>query len=276
MSNASDPPQFEAREFRTTRNPNPSWKFGEKIEATAEGRRWMEGVKHGWKVIDTSLAEEKRRLYATLINGVVARPVAFVSTVSATGVENLAPYSYFSLVSSDPPVISVSCTNYGPTRRKDSAQNICDTKGFTVNIISEPWIEQANACSVDCPPDVSEWEISGLTKEPSLSVKAARVRESAFSMECELLQAIDILDPKNHVPKNTLILGSIKYIHVRNDVLDARGNADIAKLKPVSRIGGINYALIKDVFPLPRPSWEKDGEEIVKTLEKNLKERSAL
>ncbi len=85
---------------------------------------------------------------------------------------------------------------------------------------------------------------------------------------------IDILDPKTQLPKNTLILGSVKYIHVRNDVLDARGNADIAKLKPVSRIGGINYALIKDVFPLPRPSWEKDGEEITKVLEK--KERSVL
>ena len=76
------------------------------------------------------------------------------------------------------------------------------------------------------------------------------------------------------MPKNTLILGSIKYIHVRNDVLDARGNADIAKLKPVSRIGGIKYALIKDVFPLPRPSWENDGGEIVKVLK--IKERSVL
>lgn len=58
--------------------------------------------------------------------------------------------------------------NYGPTRRKDSAQNIRDTKEFTVNIISEPWIEQANACSIDCPPEISEWDISGLTKEPSV------------------------------------------------------------------------------------------------------------
>lgn len=58
--------------------------------------------------------------------------------------------------------------NYGPMRRKDSAQNIRDTKEFTVNIISEPWIEQANACSIDCPPEISEWDISGLTKEPSV------------------------------------------------------------------------------------------------------------
>ena len=58
--------------------------------------------------------------------------------------------------------------NYGPTRQKDSAQNIRDTKGFTVNIISEAWVEQANACSIDCPPNVSEWDISGLTKEPSV------------------------------------------------------------------------------------------------------------
>ena len=75
-------------------------------------------------------------------------------------------------MSTDPPVIAVGMVNYGPTRRKDSAQNIRDTKEFTVNIISEPWIEQANACSVDCPPEISEWDISGLTKEPSVRCSA--------------------------------------------------------------------------------------------------------
>ena len=99
---------------------------------------------------------------------------------------------------------------------------------------------------------------------------------SKFISYLQLLQAVNILDPKTQVSKNTLILGSVKYIHVRNDVLDARGNADIAKLKPVSRIGGITYALTNDVFPLPRPSWEKDGEEIMKMLGENKRSRSAL
>ncbi|KAK2463827.1 hypothetical protein APHAL10511_004132 [Amanita phalloides] len=264
MSTASNLPPFDTRGLRMTQSPNPSWKFGQKIEATPEGKRWMEGAKNGWKVIDTSV-EDKRKLYATLISGIVPRPVAFISTVSATGTENLAPFSWFNQVSSDPPVVAVGCYNL-PTGLKDSAQNIRDTKGFTINIISEPWLEQANACSIDCPPNVSEWGISGLTKEPSLSVKAPRVKESAFVMECELLQAIDILDPETKVAKCTMILGTVKYIHIRNDVLDERGYADPAKLKPVSRLGNITYAVIKDALQLPRPTWEKDGEEIMKVL----------
>jgi hypothetical protein len=82
------------------------------------------------------------------------------------------------------------------------------------------------------------------------------------------------LDPKTRVHTTTLILGSVKYVHVRNDVLDARGYADPAKLKPVSRLGGISYGLVKEAFQLPRPSWETDGKEILKALDGT--ERSAL
>ncbi|KAF8632170.1 hypothetical protein AX17_004911 [Amanita inopinata Kibby_2008] len=251
--------------FRYTQRPNPSWKYGESVEATPEGKRWMEGVKSGWKVIDASV-EEQRKLYGVLLSGVAPRPVAFVSTISISGIENLALFSWFNQVTSDPPVISVSCVNYS-TRAKDTAQNIKDTKGFTVNIISEPWIEQANVCGIDAPPDISEWAISGLTKEPSLSVKPPRVRESAFSIECELLQAIDILDPNTNVAKGTLVLGSVKYIHVRNDVLDERGHADPGKLKPIARLGNITYGTLKQGYQIPRHSWEKDGKDILEALE---------
>jgi flavin reductase (DIM6/NTAB) family NADH-FMN oxidoreductase RutF len=90
------------------------------------------------------------------------------------------------MVTHNPPVISVSVVNMGPGKPKDTARNIIATKGFTVNIISEPFVENANVCSVEAPEGLSEWPLSGLTKEPSIHVKPARVKESAFSMECEV------------------------------------------------------------------------------------------
>ena len=135
-------------------------------------------------------------------------------------------------MSSSPPVISFSCIRSSTSAGdKDTARNIRATKGFTVNIISEPWIQQANMCCIDSPPDVSEWSMSGLTREPSVSqyyifsflqhphgilycrsllqvhVKAPRVKESAFSMECEVYK-------KNYYP-------CIYFDHICGDLIDS-------------------------------------------------------
>lgn len=176
-----------------------------------------------------------------------------------------------------------------------------------MNIISEPFIEGANSTSVDAPEDVSEWPISGLTKEKSVSsvptyswvkrkrlmnapvqihAKPARVKESAFSLECEvcagprvtiivlivlirpsspssqLYQAIDIIDPASGAQTTTLILGHVKYIHVRKDVLNERGNVDPGKLKPVARLGDISYVRIGDGFRIARPVWANEQDKI--------------
>jgi len=206
------------------------------------------------------------KLYALMVSGIVPRPVAFVSTLSEAGVHNLAPFSWFNQVSAYPPIISISCTN-GPARVKDTANNIRTTKEFTVNIISEPWIENANATCIDAPESVSEWDLSGLTKEPSVNVKPPRVKESAFSMECELYRFIDITHPTTGQAVNSLILGLVKNIHVRNDVLTERGTVDIAKFKPLSRLGDISYGRIGDAFRLSRPVWSQEEETIKKALE---------
>ena len=108
------------------------------------------------------------QIYQILISGIVPRPVAFVSSVSASGVANIAPFSWFNQVSPFPAVLSVSC-NHSASGAKDTVRNIKETNQFTVNIISEPWIEQADACSIDAPKDVSEWDFSGLTKADCVS-----------------------------------------------------------------------------------------------------------
>ncbi|KAF4616533.1 hypothetical protein D9613_008712 [Agrocybe pediades] len=250
--------------FKSTASPNPNWTYGEGIESTPEGRAWMEGEKEGWKVVDTSDPSQKRAVYNIMKSGIVPRPIAFVSSVSEDGIENLAPFSWFNQVSKDPPLISIACSHLEGGSAKDTARNIKSGTGFTVNVISESWIDQANVCSTPVPFELSEWPISGLTKAPSIKAKAPRVKESAFVLECDLFQAIDIRHPTTDEVVTTLILGHVNYIHMRNDVIEpVRGIVDIGKLKPIARVGGITYAKVSEGFSLPSKQW-KDIEEGVR------------
>ncbi|KAI0028488.1 hypothetical protein K488DRAFT_58467 [Vararia minispora EC-137] len=240
--------------------PNLQWDFGEKTEVTDNGREWIEGEKVGWKYIDSAL-EPPLDLYKLMISGIVPRPVAFVSSESASGVQNLAPFSWFNMVTHNPPVVSVSVANPGGGA-KDTTANIRATKQFVVNIINEPFIHQANATSIDAPEEVSEWPLSGLTQAPSISVKPPRVKESAFSMECELYDVVDIKHPSTGVSSAALILGLVKGIHVRKDVLNEKGLVDITKFRPITRLGDISYGRIGDVFRIPRPVWKEEAEKV--------------
>ncbi|KDQ61886.1 hypothetical protein JAAARDRAFT_525326 [Jaapia argillacea MUCL 33604] len=257
-------PAFKPDSFTYTDSPNPSWSYGQPVASSPVGKEWLKGEDEGWKLVNAE-TENPGSLYALMVSGIVPRPVAFVSSISEDGVENLSPFSWFNMVTHSPPVVSISFASKSPSSLKDTAQNIISnpSAGFTVNIISEPFVEGANATAVDAPAEVSEWGVSGLTKEASLKVKAARVKESAFSMECELLQSIPITHPETGISTTTLILGLVKYIHVRNDVLTPKGTVDPAKLKAVSRLGDISYARVGDAFRLGRPAWKDEGERIL-------------
>ncbi|KAI0946642.1 hypothetical protein AcW1_010056 [Taiwanofungus camphoratus] len=259
------PPFDTSFTFRQTQSPNRQWAYGQKVEDTPEGKAWMAGEKDGWKVVDTS-KEDPLKLYLLMISGIVPRPIAFVSTISEAGVENIAPFSWFNMVTHNPPLISVSLTN-GPVRVHDSTANIKATKEFTVSIISEPWVEAANITSIDAPAEIGEWPISGLTREKSVHVKPSCVKESAFSMECELYQSIDIVNPATGINTTTMILGLVKFIHVRKDMLTEKGAVDPARLKAVGRMGDITYSRIGDGFRLRRPMWSQEGQDIQKALD---------
>ncbi|PCH37513.1 hypothetical protein WOLCODRAFT_128503 [Wolfiporia cocos MD-104 SS10] len=252
------PPFNSTAQFRQTLPPNPQWTFGQPVDATPAGKAWVAGEEAGWDVVDAD-TEDKMKLYALMLSGIAPRPVAFVSTVSETGVENLAPFSWFNMVTHHPPLISIS-SGVRSTGDKDTAHNIKATRGFTVNIISETWIESANACSIETPADVTEWPLSGLTKADSIYVKAPRVKESAFSMECELHQAIDITDPDTGAHTTTLILGRVRRIHIRRDVLapGPKRAVDPERMRAISRMGDITYARVGEGFRLSRPVWVED------------------
>ncbi|KAH9833395.1 uncharacterized protein C8Q71DRAFT_773141 [Rhodofomes roseus] len=249
-------PYDHAAEGRFTVAPNPGWTFGQPVTATPKGKAWMEGAKEGFKVFETD-KEDPGFMYKLMISGVVPRPVAFVSSVSADGVENLAPFSWFNMVTGDPPLVAVGVLHHPDESRKlkDTAANILATKGFVVNLISEPFVHNANACSFDAPPDVSEWDLSGLTRAPSLHVPAPRVLESAFALECTLYSTQDITNPQTNTVTTTLMLGLVKAVHLRRDMLTSRGLADAAKLQMVGKMGDITYARQTQLYRIPRPDW---------------------
>ncbi|KAI0315139.1 hypothetical protein OF83DRAFT_1133414 [Amylostereum chailletii] len=203
-----------------------------------------------------------RDMYKMLSSAITPRPIAFVSTVASDGVRNLAPFSFFNMVAFLPPLVSISMT-LSPQRPKDTRENILATKEFVLNLISEPFAEAANATSVEAPAEVDEWIVSGLTEEPSTTVKPGRVRESAVSLECELYSYQDIYPDGADVPSTTIILGKVKVAHVRNAVLQADGlQLDPAKLRVISRLGGSTYARVGEGFDIARPSWKEVKKEM--------------
>ena len=187
-------------------------------------------------------------MYRVLIGSVVPRPIAFVSTVSADGILNLAPFSFFNAFCADPPVVG-----FGPVWRepaKDTVANIRATREFVVSVVTEEIAEAMNVCSGNYPPEVDEFQTSGLTPVPSVVVKPPRVKESKISMECTLMQIIDFSERPNG---GSLVLGQIVRMHVDDEIIDATYKIDPEKLRAIGRMGGPEYTRTRDRFSLVRP-----------------------
>lgn len=190
--------------------------------------------------------------YKLLIGCIVPRPIAFVSTKSAEGISNLAPYSFFNGVASNPPTVVIASTiRSSDGLDKDTLRNIKATKEFVVNVVTEDIVEQANQCSAEYAPNTSEFEKSSLTEARSALVKAPRVLESPINMECKLTQLVPV--GKGDMGSSTLIIGEIVYFHIRED-LYKDGRIDIEQLKPVGRLAGFSYTPVRDTFEIARPS----------------------
>ena len=186
--------------------------------------------------------------YRVLVGSVVPRPIAFVSTVSSAGVNNLAPFSFFNAVCGDPPVICFSPVWRNPP--KDTLTNIRASGEFVVNIVSEEFAEKMNLCSGEYPPDVDEFAMSGLTPVASDLVGPPRVAESHVNMECRLLQLIEIsAKPMG----GNIVIGEVVRFHVDDGVIDQSYKIDADKLRAVGRMSGYDYARTRDRFALVRP-----------------------
>ena len=193
-------------------------------------------------------------VYKLLIGCVVPRPIAWVSTVDADGVKNVAPFSFFMAITGDPPTIafssSVRAIAPGTEKtKKDTLRNVETTGSFVVNVVDDALAEQMNMTSGEYPPEVDEFALVGLEAAPGVKVAAPRVALAPVSMECRFVQSI----PVGNVPHH-LVIGEIVYFHVRDDIYDsATGRLDMHRLRPIGRLAGNLYSHIHEIFEMKRP-----------------------
>jgi flavin reductase (DIM6/NTAB) family NADH-FMN oxidoreductase RutF len=200
-------------------------------------------------------------MYKLLIGSVVPRPIAWVSSVDAAGVRNLAPFSYFMAITHEPPTIAFSAgprgaeIGGGVRGKKDTLHNVEVIREFVVNIVDDALAEAMNVTSGDYAAEVDEFTQAGLVAAPSVKVKPPRVAAAPVSMECRLAQII----PVGRLPHH-LIVGEIVQMHVRDDVYDpATGRLDVHRLKPVGRLAGHLYTHVHDIFEMKRPAVDYKG-----------------
>lgn len=200
-------------------------------------------------IVDPAVAGPQNT-YKLLIGAIVPRPIAFVSSLDTAGVRNLAPFSFFTGVSANPPVIAFSTMlRASGGSQKDTLRNVEATGEFVVNIVSEDMAGAMNLTSGDFPPEIDEFEISGLTGIDSDLVKPQRVGESRVSMECRLVQVVHV---SAKALGGSIVLGEVVRFHIADAVVeDFRIDPD--RLRAIGRMGGPAYVRTTDRFEMERP-----------------------
>jgi len=207
-----------------------------------------------------------RERYKLMTQAIAPRPIALVSTVSADGVENLAPFSFFTGLGSDPMTLVFCPANDDQGREKDTLANCKPlqeggTGQFVVNVVVDGCLRGAVASAEALPPEQSEFEFSGLTPVPSEIVKPPRVAQSPIAFECATMQVIRM---KPHAPSGgNLVIGEILCIHAEEGLFDERLRADTKGLDLIGRMGGFEYLRTQDRFILRpgRAALEDGGDE---------------
>jgi flavin reductase (DIM6/NTAB) family NADH-FMN oxidoreductase RutF len=195
---------------------------------------------------------EPRDIYKLMTGIIVPRPVALVSTIDAEGVPNLAPFSFFSGVGSNPPTVLFCPTlrpSAGEAERKDTLRNVEETREFVVNVVSEAIADAANITAAEVAPEVDEFQLSGLTPLPSEEVRPPRVAESPAQMECRLLQ---VVYTGRAAASGVIVLGEVVRFHVRKDLL-SEFRVDPTGLDAVGRMAGNTWVRTRDRIELIRP-----------------------
>ena len=193
---------------------------------------------------------DRRDNFKTLLSCVLPRPIAFVSSLSADGIANLAPFSFFNAGGAHPPSLVFSPVTTGTGRDKDTLHNVRETGEFVIHIV--PWAlrEKMNQASGDYPPDVDEFAEAGLTKAPSVKVKPFRAVECPVALECKLFRIVEHGEGPYHA---NYVIGEVVYFHLAETVL-TNGRVDAAKLDAIARLGGPNYTRVtkESIFGMPR------------------------
>lgn len=174
---------------------------------------------------------------------VVPRPIGWMSTVDGAGRPNLAPFSYFNVASTEPPVLVFSAEQRDDGSMKDTPANVVETGEFVYNLVTESLLERVDRTSAPLPPDENEFDVAGLTPAPAATVEPPRVAEAMAHFECELEETLDVYG-------NTVVFGRVRHAHVSPELLE-EGRVDATKVDAVGRLGGPFYTGI-DVLPTRR------------------------
>ncbi|WP_336098737.1 flavin reductase family protein [Roseovarius sp. CH_XMU1461] len=176
-------------------------------------------------------------------NAIVSpRPIGWISSKSADGVANLAPYSFFNAVAYVPPQVMFSSTN-----EKDSLRNIRDSGTFCVNVVSEAMLHQMNESSAALPPESDEFVRAGLASAPCETIDCPRVADAPAALECKVTEILQLKGAANFA-----IFGEVTGVHIREDCL-RDGRFDVTSFVPIARLGYMDYAAVREVFELARP-----------------------
>lgn len=181
--------------------------------------------------------------YRLLSTAVTPRPIGWISTTSEAGVDNLAPYSFFNAVATDPPVVMFAPV--GTPELKDTPRNVRSSEQFVVNIVTRELLEAMNATSATLPADESEFDHAVIERADSVIVDPPRVSAAKAAFECELYDWLEI-------GRSVLILGEVVHAHV-DDSLLTDGNIDIEKIQTVGRLAGNQYATTDSRLSVERP-----------------------
>jgi flavin reductase (DIM6/NTAB) family NADH-FMN oxidoreductase RutF len=178
---------------------------------------------------------------------VAPRPIGWISTLGRNGVVNLAPYSFFNAVSTDPHFVMFSSGG-----RKDSQRNAEETGEFVCSLATYDLREAMSRTSQHVGPEVDEMALAGLTPAPSKLVAPPRVAESPVAFECRYWRTIDLPGPNGGPGTHAIVLGQVVGVHI-DDAVIVGDKVDVTKVKPIARLGYGDYAVIDEVFELSRP-----------------------
>ncbi len=190
----------------------------------------------------------ERDNYKLLIGSIIPRPIAFVTTQSEDEIVNGAPFSYFNIVSSNPPMVSLAIQRPGG-RVKDTARNIYGNQQFVVHIVDDENVAKINETAASLPAAESEIELANLTLVPSEYISVPGVKEAKVRMECRLIQAIPLGEEE---PGSDLFIGEVVRFHV-DEAIYENGRIDPKGLNAISRLAGSSYATIGNIFSIERP-----------------------
>ncbi|PID06039.1 hypothetical protein CSV65_07110 [Sporosarcina sp. P31] len=192
-------------------------------------------------------AKEKKKF---LIGSVIPRPIALVSTMSNSGIVNIAPFSYFNIVTYDPPMLSIAVQRVDG-KSKDTARNIYENKEAVVQVVDTDNVEAANATSAPLGPDESELDVSSFTTVDSKAIQVPGLNETKVRFETELYDSMVIYNEDNIATTDVLLL-KVKHYHI-DETIYHNGYIDPLKLQAVSRLAGSDYAEIGKLFTVERP-----------------------